>query len=48
MICLGRKKSRLKSFKSRLFGKIKKKEDDSGMKQSQSESDITWGVEDSE
>ncbi|XP_016385203.1 flocculation protein FLO11-like [Sinocyclocheilus rhinocerous] len=44
----GRKKSRLKSFKSRLFGKIRRKEDDGGMKQSQSESDISWSVEDSD
>ncbi|XP_067299580.1 CRACD-like protein isoform X2 [Pseudorasbora parva] len=44
----GRKKSRLKSFKSRLFGKIKRKEDDGGMKQSQSESDIAWGMDDSD
>ncbi|KAK2905241.1 hypothetical protein Q8A67_007040 [Cirrhinus molitorella] len=44
----GRKKSRLKS-KSRLFGKIRRKEDDGGgMKQSQSESDITLSVEDSD
>ncbi|XP_052003767.1 proteoglycan 4-like [Xyrauchen texanus] len=44
----GKNKSRLKSFKSRLFGKIRRKEDDSGLKQSQSESDITLGVEGSE
>ncbi|XP_051566937.1 uncharacterized protein LOC127448453 [Myxocyprinus asiaticus] len=44
----GKNKSRLKSFKSRLFGKIRMKEDDSGLKQSQSESDITLGVEGSE
>ncbi|XP_073701819.1 uncharacterized protein cracdla isoform X2 [Garra rufa] len=43
----GRKKSRFKS-KSRLFGKIRRKEDDGGMKQSQSESDITLSTEDSE
>ncbi|XP_050975954.1 mucin-17 isoform X2 [Labeo rohita] len=42
----GRKKSRLKS-KSRLYGKIRRKED-GGMKQSQSESDITLSVEDSD
>ncbi|XP_051565149.1 proteoglycan 4-like isoform X2 [Myxocyprinus asiaticus] len=44
----GKNKSRLKSFKSRLFGKISRKEDDSGLKQSQSESDITLGVDASE
>ncbi|XP_016341972.1 mucin-4-like isoform X2 [Sinocyclocheilus anshuiensis] len=43
----GRKKSRLKS-KSRLFGKIRRKQDDSGMKPSQSESDITLSVDDSD
>uniref|UniRef100_A0A8C0YC36 Si:ch211-121j5.4 n=1 Tax=Cyprinus carpio carpio TaxID=630221 RepID=A0A8C0YC36_CYPCA len=43
----GRKKSRLKS-KSRLLGKIRRKQDDSGMKPSQSESDITRSVEDSD
>ncbi|XP_059355701.1 mucin-2 [Carassius carassius] len=43
----GRKKSRLKS-KSRLLGKIRRKQDDSGMKPSQSESDITRRVEDSD
>ncbi|XP_056321048.1 mucin-2 isoform X2 [Danio aesculapii] len=44
----GRKKSRLKSLKSRLLVKIKRKEDDGGLKQSQSESDIAWGAEDSD
>ncbi|XP_059417311.1 mucin-2-like [Carassius carassius] len=43
----GRKKSRLKSFKSLVFGKMRK-EDNGGMKLSRSESDITWSVEDSE
>lgn len=43
----GRKKSRLKST-SRLFGKIRRKQDDSGMKQSQSESDIARSVDDSD
>ncbi|XP_043104288.1 flocculation protein FLO11 isoform X2 [Puntigrus tetrazona] len=43
----GRKNSRLKS-KSRLFGKIRRKQDDCGMKQSQSASDITQSVEDSD
>ncbi|XP_026074638.1 flocculation protein FLO11-like isoform X2 [Carassius auratus] len=43
----GRKKARLKSFKSLVFGKMRK-EDDGGMKLSRSESDITRSVEDSE
>ncbi|XP_056588088.1 uncharacterized protein cracdlb isoform X2 [Triplophysa dalaica] len=37
----GRKKSRFKQLKTRLFGKLKKKESDGLMKQSQSASDIT-------
>lgn len=44
----GQKKSRLKSLKSRLFGKIKRKDGDGSMKQTQSESDITLGVKDSQ
>ncbi|XP_051560821.1 CRACD-like protein [Myxocyprinus asiaticus] len=37
----GRKKSRFKQLKTRLFGKLKKKESEGLMKQSQSASDIT-------
>ncbi|TRY81505.1 hypothetical protein DNTS_009914 [Danionella cerebrum] len=44
----GRKKSRLKPVRSRLLVKIKRKEDDEVLKQSQSEGDIARGVEDSE
>lgn len=47
-LCLGQKKSRLKSLKSQLLGKIKKKDDDGSMKQTQSESDITLGVKNSQ
>lgn len=47
-LCLGQKKSRLKSLKSRLFGKIKRKDGDGSMKQTHSESDITLGVKDSQ
>ncbi|XP_055072492.2 uncharacterized protein cracdla isoform X1 [Misgurnus anguillicaudatus] len=43
----GERQSRLKSLKSRLFGKIRRKDGDGGVK-SQSESDIMLGVEDSE
>ncbi|XP_065148960.1 uncharacterized protein cracdla isoform X2 [Paramisgurnus dabryanus] len=43
----GQRKSRLKSLKSRLFGKISRKDGDGGVK-SQSESDIILSVEDSE
>lgn len=43
LICtfIGRKKSRFKQLKTRLFGKLKKKESEGLMKQSQSASDIT-------
>ncbi|KAI7808995.1 uncharacterized protein cracdla [Triplophysa rosa] len=44
----GRKKPGLKSLKSRLFGKIKRKDDDGSMKQTQSESDITLGAKNSQ
>ncbi|XP_051997982.1 serine-rich adhesin for platelets-like [Xyrauchen texanus] len=44
----GKNKSTLKSFKSRLFGKTRGKDDDSGLKQSHSESNITLGVDGSE
>ncbi len=37
----GRKKSRFKQLKTRLFGKLKKKESEGLIKQSQSASDIT-------
>lgn len=44
MVVSGRKKSRFKLLKSRLFGRLKRKETEGLMKQSQSASDVTADV----